>query len=145
MAGKDKESGAGKWVARFQYALAAMIFTLVAVMLLPPGVTGMHRISPEMLAKRLEVAPGGLAVVDVRTGGEFATGHIAQALSEPLHELPFRLGDLPDDREREIVLVCMSGHRSRLAGLILRLAGYSNLTNLDGGMLNWTRRGEPSV
>jgi len=146
VANKPAAQGEPSGVVRgFQWALAGFMLLVSAVMFLPPGLTGMGTISPQTLAKRLDVAPGGLTVVDVRTGGEFGTGHIEGAISAPVHALPFRLADLPEDREREVVLVCMSGHRSRLAGLMLRLAGYSNLTNLDGGMLHWKQAGQPAV
>jgi len=42
-------------------------------------------------------------------------------------------------REREVVLICMSGHRSRLAGWMLMMAGFERRTNLTGGMVAWKK------
>lgn len=126
----------------------AVLVALVAVgagMLLPPGWIGMGRIGAETLAVRVAAGDPGTVVVDVRTGFEYRRGHIRGAVSIPLHTLPFRLGALAGVRDRELVLICLSGHRSRLAGLVLHAAGFPHVTNLDGGMAAWRGRGLPEV
>ncbi|MBI5137492.1 MAG: rhodanese-like domain-containing protein [Nitrospirae bacterium] len=122
--------------------LAVAMLALAALMLLPPGWFGMGGIAPELLTARLAGARPPL-VVDVRTGPEFAAGHIDGALPVPLHTVPFRVGELGAHKGRPVVLVCMSGHRSRVAGLFLRLAGFAEVINLDGGMAAWRAGGLP--
>ncbi len=46
---------------------------------------------------------------------------------------------LPTDRTKPILLYCMSGRMSQLAGNALVAAGYTNVTHLDGGMQAWER------
>ncbi len=76
-----------------------------------------------------------LEVVDVREPREFRTGHIAEAKSVPLSIiLAENIQFLPD---RQIVLVCRSGRRSRRAAIALHMAGYKNVAILDGGMIAW--------
>ena len=54
-----------------------------------------------------------LVVVDVRTGFEFAGGHIQDAVPVPLHLVPFRLATLTPYRDREVVLVCLQAFESQ--------------------------------
>ncbi len=74
-------------------------------------------------------------VLDVRTPGEFAHGHVPGARLVPLGQLGRHLAELP--RDREIVTVCRSGHRALMAARQLARAGFS-VRNLTGGMLAWT-------
>ena len=78
---------------------------------------------------------GDLAVVDVRRPGEWQTGHIAQALSMPLHELAVRTEAL--DRERPIAAMCAGGYRSAIATSVLERLGFRKITNVVGGMAAW--------
>jgi len=63
----------------------------------------------------------GAALVDVRTPGEFASGHLPEAVNMPLHELGRRVAELPEDRP--IVVYCRSGARSARAAGMLKRAG----------------------
>jgi len=122
-------------------ALAVLVVGALGAMLLPPRWLGMGSTSADALKARLAEGDRGLAVVDVRTGFEFRHGHIPGAVAVPLHWVPFEVGALAPLRDKEVVLICLSGHRSRLAGLVLRLAGFPRLTNLTGGMAAWRARG----
>jgi len=77
-------------------------------------------------------------VVDVRQPGEYHTGHINGAKLIPLGELSGRLKELP--KNKEIVLVCASGSRSRSATKMLVREGYEAV-NMNGGMISWSRSG----
>jgi len=135
-------SGPWRWLRIA--ALAALVLA-GAGMVLPTAWIGMGDIPPERLAERLARNDPGVLVVDVRTAFEFRHGHIRGAVPIPLHALPFRLGALAGQRDKELVVICLSGHRSRLAGMILELAGHARVTNLDGGMAAWRARGLPEV
>ncbi len=90
-------------------------------------------ISPEALAQVLG-GPNPPLLIDVRSPMEFAAGHIHGARLVPLPELGRRLADLPKDRP--LVCVCRSGHRSGAAVRQLHALGYS-VQNMAGGMLRW--------
>ena len=77
-------------------------------------------------------------VVDVRQPDEFRRGHISGAKLIPLGELSSRMNELPKDKE--IVLVCASGNRSRSATKMLVREGYEAV-NMNGGMMSWARSG----
>jgi len=77
-------------------------------------------------------------VVDVRQPEEYRRGHISGSKLIPLGELSSRMNELPKDKE--IVLVCASGNRSRSATKRLVSEGY-NAVNMNGGMMSWARSG----
>jgi rhodanese-related sulfurtransferase len=141
----EGERPRSRWGRRLRLAALALVVIGVALLLTPPAWLGMGTISPHLLQARLSRGDPGLAVVDVRTATEFGHGHIPGAVSVPLHVLPFRLGSLEDLRGRELVVICLTGHRSRPAGLLLRLAGFDRVTNLEGGMAAWRARGYRSA
>ncbi len=93
---------------------------------------------PASVAERL--AGRSVLVVDVRQPGEWRRGHIRGSENEPLVQLKRRLASLP--RDKTIVTVCASGHRSAAAARTLRRAGYS-VENLRGGMQAWRKAGLP--
>lgn len=90
------------------------------------------------LARRL--AGRSVHVLDVRRPAEWRDSHIRGAQNLPLMQLESRLDTLA--RERTIVTVCESGHRSKTAARTLRRAGYQ-VENLRGGMNAWARAGLP--
>ena len=140
---RTADTGAGRGVFGWlRLLLAVAMLALGALMLLPPAWFGMGSISPEMLQVKLS-GPNPPAVVDVRTGPEFAGGHIKGALPLPLHRLPF--SGLALNRERDVVLICMSGHRSRVAGFFLKMSGFDHVVNLTGGMAAWRATGLPTA
>lgn len=95
---------------------------------------------PVALAERL--AGRSVHVLDVRQPGEWRRGHIHGSENEPLMHLKRRLDRLP--RDKTIVTVCASGHRSAAAARTLQRAGYA-VENLKGGMHAWARAGLPIV
>jgi len=74
-------------------------------------------------------------IVDVRTHPEFRESHIPKAVHIPLPEVRTRMDELP--KEKVIVTVCRTGHRSLVAAQALQSAGYQ-VKNLQGGMELWT-------
>jgi len=77
----------------------------------------------------------GARLVDVRTSGEFAAGHIPGAINLPVQDLERRMGELTG-KDRPIVLYCRSGARSSSAARMLRAAGYTDVHDL-GAMSRW--------
>jgi hydroxyacylglutathione hydrolase len=86
---------------------------------------------------------GGASVLDVRTAGEWNSGHVQGATHIMAGELPQRLSQVP--RDREVYLVCGSGYRSSVASSVLRRAGYESVHNVIGGMTAWKAAGLPVV
>ena len=87
-----------------------------------------------------ELIEGGAQVVDVRTAGEHAAGHIAGSAHIPLE----RLGEEADEleRERPVVVYCRGGNRSAMAAEAMRNSGW-DAHSIDGGLVAWSDAGLP--
>ena len=82
-------------------------------------------------------------LVDVREPFEYDICNISGSKLIPLGELPARLSEL--DSADEIVLHCKVGGRSAKALRILQDAGFRKLSNLQGGILAWSEKVDPSI
>lgn len=102
---------------------------------------------PEISAARLDkMRLEGAArpqLVDVRTGAEWRSGHIAGAIHVPVSELGSRIAHLQLDGTRPIVVICRSAHRSIPAVRLLQRHGFRDACQLQGGMLAWRQAALP--
>jgi rhodanese-related sulfurtransferase len=91
------------------------------------------------------LATGAVLLVDVREADEYAAGHIAGAIFNPLSK--FDPSKLPVAGEgRQVVIYCRSGKRSVSAMEQARLLGRRDAnTHFGGGILAWLSAGEPVV
>jgi rhodanese-related sulfurtransferase len=81
-------------------------------------------------------------LVDVRSGSEFASGHIPGAVNIPMDQIEARLDDL--DRNLQIVLICQSGKRARMTAGLLESC-RRRIAVLEGGTKAWRAAGLPVV
>jgi phage shock protein E len=72
----------------------------------------------------------GALVIDVRSPGEFSSGHLPVAINLPLDELETALPRRVKDKNQVLLLHCLSGTRSSLAKIKLKRMGYPNVFNL---------------
>jgi rhodanese-related sulfurtransferase len=77
----------------------------------------------------------GAMLLDVRSPGEFAGGHLDGAVSIPVQELAGRIDELGDKTD-QIVVYCQSGNRSAMAKRLLESHGFANVHDL-GGIGQW--------
>lgn len=113
-----------------------LISFFMAVVLLLVGCTS-DEINYETIStdKAKEMYDQGVQVLDVRTPGEFAEGHIPGAELFPLQTLETELNQL--EKDKEYLIICRSGNRSTEASKILINNGFTNVFNVSGGMNNW--------
>lgn len=86
-------------------------------------------------AEARKLVAGGARLLDVRTPGEFASGHLDGALNIPVDVLEGRMAEI-GDRETAIVVYCRSGARSARASQLLTAAGFHTVADL-GAMSRW--------
>lgn len=98
-------------------------------------------VSVAALQERQARKDPALFVLDVRSAGEYAAGHVPGAVNVPHDQVAARLAELP--RDREIVLYCRSGRRAGLAAEVLAANGFRNLALLSGDMPAWEASGNP--
>lgn len=75
-------------------------------------------------------------LLDVRSPGEYESGHIPNAILFPVEEIAQRAEEVLKDKEAPIIVYCHSGHRSAKAAKILRNAGYTTVIDF-GSIKNW--------
>ncbi|MGH9812382.1 MAG: MBL fold metallo-hydrolase, partial [Candidatus Acidiferrales bacterium] len=103
--------------------------------------TSLTTLSAQELARHLRQNREDITVIDVRTDGEWAAGHIDGARHIMLGKLPERLAEVP--RNRPVALVCATGYRGAIAASLLRREGYWQVSNVVGGMRAWQAAGLP--
>jgi len=79
--------------------------------------------------------------IDVRTPGEYATGRAKGAKLHPLDALDEWSAQLP--KTRKLLIICRSGSRSMKAAQALVERGFTQVTNIQGGTLDWEAQGLP--
>ena len=78
----------------------------------------------------------GVQLIDVRSVGEYAAGHIAGTVNVPINQLRSTLPILTLDPQRPVVAICQTAHRSPPAVRVLKQAGFE-ARQLHGGMVAW--------
>lgn len=91
---------------------------------------------------RLRKQRADFVLVDVREPNEFEICNLGGKLI-PLKSLPSRISEL--DPSAHVVVHCRSGVRSAKAVEMLRAAGFGNAWNVQGGILAWIDRIDPSL
>ncbi|HEX5365034.1 MAG TPA: rhodanese-like domain-containing protein [Gallionella sp.] len=83
----------------------------------------------------------GALLLDVREQEEYAAGHAPNAQLIPLGQLGARLPEIAAYKDKPIVVMCRSGRRSAKAVALLQEAGYSQVSNVKGGIQAWEGEG----
>jgi rhodanese-related sulfurtransferase len=93
-------------------------------------------------ADRLRSVNGPPAlIVDVREAGEFLAARVEGSVLLPLSQFLQGYQRLPQDRQ--LLIFCNSGNRSKTATAWLVTHGYPNSANVAGGIVAWMRAGLP--
>lgn len=76
-------------------------------------------------------------LLDVRTSSEFMNGHIKKAGQLNYYALNFKKRLLLLPKDQPIYLYCNTGYRSKKAAQTLSKNGYTNVYNLEQGIMEW--------
>ncbi|MCU1320783.1 MAG: UBA/THIF-type binding protein [Acidobacteriaceae bacterium] len=106
-------------------------------------VDGIPQITVEDLKRKLDVEED-VFVLDVREPHEYPIANLGAPLI-PVGSLAQRIAELVEHKNDEVIVHCRSGARSQKAALVLKEAGFTNVSNLAGGILAWAERIDPSM
>jgi len=108
-----------------------------------PVVDGIPQVSVEEL-KRKRDAGENFFLLDVREPHEVPIANLGAPLI-PVGELEKRIGEIASHKNDEVILHCRSGSRSQKAALVLKQHGFTNVSNLAGGVLAWADKIDPTM
>ena len=104
----------------------------------------MHHITaPELAAWLADTSRQRPVLLDVREPWEFQTCHIAGSQLIPMNAIPARYPEL--NQELPIVCICHHGARSMSVAGFLEKNGFTNITNLTGGIHAWALQVDPAI
>lgn len=87
------------------------------------------------------VATSGVVVLDVRTPTEFASGHIANAVNINFEDPNFDENVSYLAKDVTYAVYCRSGNRSGKATSVMSKLGFTNIYDLNGGVIDWQAAG----
>lgn len=121
---------------------ASLLGLLVVFSACAPGGSDPDSITPQRLLERLgtEEAP---IVLDVRSPREYQAGHVPGAYNLEDRQVPYRIEELKQLKDREIVVYCEVGPRARWVEGYLRQEGFTSVKHLVGDFSGWRRNGNP--
>jgi len=84
-------------------------------------------------------------ILDVRTGREYSSSHIKDAIPIPVQSLKARINEIEEYANSPVLVYCASGNRSTVASKMLIDAGFNNVNNLRYGIREWIQQKNPVV
>ena len=112
------------------------------------GETAVEELDPTGLAPSVDVDTAyalqdhpDVFMLDVREPDEYDAGHIPGITLIPMGEVADRLSEIPTDRE--VIVTCRTGNRSAQVVDFLRQQGFTNVHNMEGGIVAWQEAGYP--
>ncbi|UCD80482.1 MAG: rhodanese-like domain-containing protein [Desulfobacterales bacterium] len=82
-------------------------------------------------------------ILDVRTPGEYNSGHLQNAVLIPVQELQARIKELVAYKDREILIYCATGNRSTVAAKIMIDNNFKQIANMRHGIYDWVKKNFP--
>lgn len=119
-------------------SLALVALLLSACSQAPEG----SNLSPEEFSEKLGQMPKA-PVVDVRTPEEFAQGHLPMAENIDWNGRGFELQVGQYEKDSPVFVYCQSGSRSAAAAAKMRKMGFTEVYELQGGIVKWRSAGLP--
>lgn len=111
--------------------IISLVILFISLRFMP--VKGVKQVNTTQLKGLLKEK--GFQFVDVRTQGEFGQYYIPGFKNIPLHQLSKKASTLKKDKE--VVVICQSGMRSKKASKVLKKQGFKQITNVKGGVSTW--------
>lgn len=126
--------------------LILFIFATVFISSCSNGQTkeGFVSVKPKEFSEKLEKTPEA-NLIDVRTPEEFADGHLKNATNINWKGDDFGKQVAELDKSKPVFVYCLSGGRSKAAANYLSKEGFTNIVEMDGGMMKWRAEKMPET
>lgn len=131
---------------RTRFTLIALMAALVAVVLAGCSSDGatLETVAPDDAATIIAENPDAI-ILDIRTPEEFGDGIIDGAVNIDFYEPDFASNLDALDKDASYVVYCRSDNRSGQAMDTFADLGFQQVTEIDGGIVNWYEQGYPVV
>lgn len=93
-------------------------------------------LNPQTFSEKLKEDKNGI-LLDVRTPAEYRRGHMPCSTNIDIHDTEFKKKIEELDKSRNYYVYCRSGSRSANVLEYMKSVGFTNVFNLEGGILNW--------
>ncbi len=140
--GAERESALRLGRIGFDHVIGFLEGGMASAAARPDLVSETTRVSPEWAAEQLAWNTN-LKVIDIRAAGERAAKSIERSTHFPLQRLLEDVRSLP--RDTPLLVHCAGGYRSSVAVSLLQREGFTNVTELAGGLAAWEASGNPVV
>jgi rhodanese-related sulfurtransferase len=135
--GREQESAVRLGRIGFDHVVGYLANGLQSLASHPELTASTERLSPQLAAERIADPPDARApvLVDVRTPSEHQQKRIPGSTAISLAQFPERSSELP--RDRPLILYCAGGYRSSIAASLLQSRGFSEVSEIAGGITAW--------
>jgi rhodanese-related sulfurtransferase len=118
---------------QMEYLIIVLILFFLFKRIIPTK--GVNHISTTQLKELLN--DKNKQYIDVRTPGEYKGIHIKGFKNIPLNQITQK-AEKELNKDKEVIVICQSGMRSQQASKALKKLGFTNVTNVKGGMSAWS-------
>ncbi|MGA6993875.1 MAG: rhodanese-like domain-containing protein [Candidatus Deferrimicrobiaceae bacterium] len=131
----------------FLLPLLVLVFFVVMIGTGQGGGGADRNVGPEEAQALIRENDGNrdFVVLDVRTPGEFAQGHLESAVLVDFRYPGFREEMAGLEKTKTYLVYCRTGNRSARALGIMRELGFRSTYHLEGGIKRWVEEGLPAV
>ena len=101
---------------------------------------GIQKLTATAFKDKLEAA-SGYQLLDVRTPGEYQEGHLNNAVNRNINDPDFKSQVLKLDKTKPVYVYCLGGGRSASAAAMLHENGFTQVYDMQGGIMAWKNKG----
>ncbi|MGC9457569.1 MAG: rhodanese-like domain-containing protein [Halothiobacillaceae bacterium] len=126
------------------WLLTAAAVVLVVMLIATEVLKKMRKFKDVTVAQAARmVGDENTLVLDCREPDEHRAGHLRDSVLIPVGSLKDRVQEIEKYREKPVLVYCRSGNRSVTASNILVSAGFTDVSNMLGGILAWENENYP--
>ena len=118
-----------------------LLIVLILILKVFSGAKAQNFQDVDALKFKEQIDKGNCLLLDVRTPGEYTTGHIAGSTNINIADSEFASKIKLLDKSKTLLIYCLSGSRSDAAGEYMSRQGFKKIYTLQRGLINWNRAG----